>query len=134
MEIFKKRNKALKKVKKILKKSDDDITEVKCSDHTNACISEKTQTNNPPSSSIFFKQNGLWDLINKTEECYSKELDDLTPALNVSSISSQLKIPSAVKFHISVPRVDLHSLILDFSAVSFVDISAVKGLKMVQQT
>lgn len=30
-----------------------------------------------------------------------------------------------------VPRVDVHSLILDFSAVSFIDISAVKGLKMV---
>uniref|UniRef100_A0A665UDX2 Solute carrier family 26 member 3 n=1 Tax=Echeneis naucrates TaxID=173247 RepID=A0A665UDX2_ECHNA len=29
-----------------------------------------------------------------------------------------------------VPRVDLHSLILDFSAVSFLDISALKGLKM----
>ncbi|MEQ2304099.1 hypothetical protein AMECASPLE_023527 [Ameca splendens] len=31
---------------------------------------------------------------------------------------------------ISVPRVNLHSLILDFSAVSFLDISAMKGLKM----
>lgn len=34
--------------------------------------------------------------------------------------------------NIIVPRVDLHSLVLDFSAVSFLDISAVKGLKMVQ--
>uniref|UniRef100_A0A672FIV0 Solute carrier family 26 member 3 n=1 Tax=Salarias fasciatus TaxID=181472 RepID=A0A672FIV0_SALFA len=32
---------------------------------------------------------------------------------------------------ISVPRVNIHSLILDFSAVSFLDISALKGLKMV---
>lgn len=32
---------------------------------------------------------------------------------------------------VTVPRVDIHSLILDFSAVSFIDISAVKGLKMV---
>lgn len=33
--------------------------------------------------------------------------------------------------NIKVPRVDVHSLILDFSTVSFIDISAVKGLKMV---
>ncbi|XP_068162939.1 chloride anion exchanger-like isoform X2 [Antennarius striatus] len=32
---------------------------------------------------------------------------------------------------ISVPRVDIHSLILDFSAVSFLDIAAIKGLKTV---
>ncbi|CAG13995.1 unnamed protein product, partial [Tetraodon nigroviridis] len=97
LKIFKKRNKALKKVKKILRKNNDNIAE-----------------------------NGLWDWSNKTEEChmYSKELDDLT---DVSRISSQLEISA----NISVPRVDLHSLILDFSAVSFVDISAVKGLKMV---
>lgn len=33
--------------------------------------------------------------------------------------------------NIVVPRVDLHSLVLDFAAVSFLDISALKGLKMV---
>lgn len=32
-----------------------------------------------------------------------------------------------------VPRVDLHSLILDFAAVSFLDISALKGLKTVSR-
>lgn len=36
--------------------------------------------------------------------------------------------------NISVPKVDVHSLILDFSAVSFLDISALKGLKMVRKT
>ncbi|KAJ3612273.1 hypothetical protein NHX12_020549 [Muraenolepis orangiensis] len=33
--------------------------------------------------------------------------------------------------HISVPRVDLHSLLLDFAAVSFLDIAGVVGLKTV---
>lgn len=33
--------------------------------------------------------------------------------------------------NISVPKLDLHSLILDFAAVSFLDISALKGLKTV---
>lgn len=39
---------------------------------------------------------------------------------------------SSLQPNIMVPGVDLHSLILDFSAVSFMDISAVNGLKMVQ--
>lgn len=34
--------------------------------------------------------------------------------------------------NIHVPRTDLHSLILDFAAVSFLDISALKGLKTVR--
>lgn len=33
--------------------------------------------------------------------------------------------------NISVPKVHLHSLILDFAAVSFLDISGLKGLKTV---
>nr|XP_061809322.1 chloride anion exchanger-like [Nerophis lumbriciformis] len=32
--------------------------------------------------------------------------------------------------NIAVPRVDLHSLVLDFAAVSFLDVSALKGLKV----
>lgn len=36
--------------------------------------------------------------------------------------------------NISVPKLDLHSLILDFAAVSFLDISALKGLKTVSFT
>lgn len=66
--------------------------------------------------------------------------------LNIGAMNiAELDLPTDVKdpsFHINwnkelppnitVPRVDLHSLILDFSAVSFMDISAVKGLKMVQ--
>lgn len=36
--------------------------------------------------------------------------------------------------NIVVPRVDVHSLILDFAAVSFLDISALKGLKTVRRS
>lgn len=59
--------------------------------------------------------------------------------LNVSATNTGIKDPSFPIYwndwlpsNIKVPGVDLHSLILDFSAVSFMDISAVKGLKMVQ--
>lgn len=63
----------------------------------------------------------------KSEECHKarKEWDGVS---DISVFPSHLRIPA----NISVPRVDLHSLILDFSTVSFMDISAVKGLKMVQ--
>ncbi|XP_038594299.1 chloride anion exchanger-like [Micropterus salmoides] len=67
VRVLRKRNKALRKIKKLLQKEDNDIT----------------------------------------EKGWNSEL----PA------------------QINVPRVDLHSLILDFSAVSFLDICAMKGLK-----
>lgn len=40
--------------------------------------------------------------------------------------------PFRITFSNPPPKLELHSLILDFSAVSFLDISAVKGLKAVQ--
>uniref|UniRef100_A0A673CK21 Solute carrier family 26 member 3 n=1 Tax=Sphaeramia orbicularis TaxID=375764 RepID=A0A673CK21_9TELE len=77
LRVLRKRNKALRKIKKMLKNSDDHIT-----------------------------QKSLRDLFcSTTDEGFKMEELDL------------------------VPRVDLHSLILDFSAVSFLDISALKGLK-----
>lgn len=54
-------------------------------------------------------------------------MDELS---DIEAVPSCLNLPASI----NVPRVDLHSLILDFSAVSFMDISAVKGLKMVHHT
>uniref|UniRef100_H2SU80 Solute carrier family 26 member 3 n=1 Tax=Takifugu rubripes TaxID=31033 RepID=H2SU80_TAKRU len=70
--------------------------------------------------------NGLWDLISTNDEC-SKATEELDELSNVEVIPSKWNLPASISF----PRVDLHSLILDFSTVSFVDISAVKGLKLV---
>ncbi|TNM91466.1 hypothetical protein fugu_019846 [Takifugu bimaculatus] len=97
LKILKKRNKALRKVRNLAKKSNYDITE-----------------------------NGLWDLISTNDEC-SKATEELDELSNVEVIPSRWNLPASISF----PRVDLHSLILDFSTVSFVDISAVKGLKLV---
>uniref|UniRef100_H2SU82 Solute carrier family 26 member 3 n=1 Tax=Takifugu rubripes TaxID=31033 RepID=H2SU82_TAKRU len=97
LKILKKRNKALRKVRNLAKKSNYDITE-----------------------------NGLWDLISTNDEC-SKATEELDELSNVEVIPSKWNLPASISF----PRVDLHSLILDFSTVSFVDISAVKGLKLV---
>uniref|UniRef100_A0A673YSR0 STAS domain-containing protein n=1 Tax=Salmo trutta TaxID=8032 RepID=A0A673YSR0_SALTR len=49
--------------------------------------------------------------------------------LQMTSVSSGVNWNSELPANIQVPRVDVHSLILDFSAVSFLDISALKGLK-----
>uniref|UniRef100_A0A8C8K4L5 STAS domain-containing protein n=1 Tax=Oncorhynchus tshawytscha TaxID=74940 RepID=A0A8C8K4L5_ONCTS len=49
--------------------------------------------------------------------------------LQMTSVSSGVNWNSELPANIHVPRVDVHSLILDFSAVSFLDISALKGLK-----
>lgn len=76
-------------------------------------------------------QKGLWDLFNQTDESYAtvEELDEQT---NMEDLPSWVNWNAKLPDNISVPRVDIHSLILDFSAISFLDISAVKGLKMVQ--
>lgn len=55
---------------------------------------------------------------------------DLSP--DVKGLPFQINWNAEFPDNISVPKVDLHSLILDFSAVSFLDISALKGLKTVQ--
>lgn len=45
-------------------------------------------------------------------------------------INWNVKLPA----DIIVPRVEIHSLVLDFAAVSFLDISALKGLKTVRDS
>ncbi|XP_047246308.1 chloride anion exchanger-like [Girardinichthys multiradiatus] len=97
LRVLQKRNKALKKIKKLLQKRDHDITEKGL-------------------------ENLFWTATDDTEELdLPTDLKDLPFQMNWNA-----ELPS----EISVPRVNLHSLILDFSAVSFLDISAMKGLKM----
>ncbi|XP_044042954.1 chloride anion exchanger-like isoform X1 [Siniperca chuatsi] len=100
LRVLRKRNKALRKIEKLLQKKDDDITE-----------------------------KGLRDLFcQTTDESYmNKEEVDLPTDLK--DLPFQMDWNAELPANISVPRVDLHSLILDFSAVSFLDISALKGLK-----
>ncbi|CAJ1055629.1 chloride anion exchanger-like isoform X2 [Xyrichtys novacula] len=82
-------------------------------------------------------------LQNRDVDSTEKGLEDLFPHMTSESHTNEMNLPSDLKdlplkicwrsaelpSNISVPRVDIHSLILDFSAVSFLDISALKGLK-----
>ncbi|XP_017296573.1 solute carrier family 26 member 3 [Kryptolebias marmoratus] len=100
LRIFRKRNKAIKKLNKLLQKRDLDVTERRVQD--------------------LFGQAANDSKVNLEELDLPADLRDLPFTVNWNA-----EFPAGI----SVPRVDVHSLILDFSAVSFLDISAMKGLK-----
>lgn len=58
-------------------------------------------------------------------------MEDLDQPVDFSDLPIQVNWRSELPVNVSVPPVDIHSLVLDFSAVSFIDISALKGLKTV---
>ncbi|KAK7922623.1 hypothetical protein WMY93_009525 [Mugilogobius chulae] len=55
--------------------------------------------------------------------------EDLDLPTDFRDLPIQVDWNADLPANISVPQIDLHSLVLDFSAVSFLDISALKGLK-----
>uniref|UniRef100_A0A3Q3NM99 Chloride anion exchanger-like n=1 Tax=Mastacembelus armatus TaxID=205130 RepID=A0A3Q3NM99_9TELE len=87
LRVLRKRNNALRKIKKLLQEKDD-----------------------------------------HTSESY-KNTEELDLPTDVKELPFRIDWNAELPANTSVPRVDLHSLILDFSAVSFLDISALKGLK-----
>lgn len=60
-------------------------------------------------------------------------MEDLDKPTDYSDLPIQVNWNAKLPANIRVPPVNIHSLILDFSAVSFLDISALKGLKAVRQ-
>lgn len=58
-------------------------------------------------------------------------MEGLDQPIDFSDLPIQVNWKSELPANISVPPVDIHSLVVDFSAVSFLDISALKGLKTV---
>ncbi|XP_041112241.1 chloride anion exchanger-like [Polyodon spathula] len=85
MRVLRKRNKALRKIKKLLKKGELQIT--------------------------------------------SGNIEELDQPTNFEDFPVQINWNAELPAFIQVPKIDLHSIILDFGAVSFMDISALKGLK-----
>uniref|UniRef100_A0A8C7TDF7 Solute carrier family 26 member 4 n=1 Tax=Oncorhynchus mykiss TaxID=8022 RepID=A0A8C7TDF7_ONCMY len=100
VRVFKKRNKALKKIHKLIKKGKLRATEVRY----NLIISE--QDSGRESGQV---EDGDWPV----------------PEVEVR-VDWALELPVRV----SVPKVQIHSLVLDFSAVSFLDVVAVKSLRL----
>uniref|UniRef100_A0A4W6EA91 STAS domain-containing protein n=1 Tax=Lates calcarifer TaxID=8187 RepID=A0A4W6EA91_LATCA len=76
------------------------------------------------------RNNIKLDLVCQTTEESYMNMEELDQPTDLKGFPFQMDWNAELPSNVDVPRVDLHSLILDFSAVSFLDISAMKGLKM----
>ncbi|XP_029019305.1 chloride anion exchanger-like [Betta splendens] len=97
LRVLRKRNKALRKIKRLSKNRDNVIMEK--------------------------------GLVVQTSDGSYKNHEEFDLPCDLKDLPFQIDWNAELPANISVPRVDIHSLILDFSAVSFLDISALKGLK-----
>ncbi|XP_070710345.1 chloride anion exchanger-like [Pempheris klunzingeri] len=102
LRVLRKRNKALRMIRKLLKKGDLQWT------------------------SKGFLNTSREPIKESEDESNMEELD--LPS-DFKDLPAQINWNAELPANIVVPRVELHSLILDFAAVSFLDISALKGLK-----
>uniref|UniRef100_A0A673Z2D2 Solute carrier family 26 member 4 n=1 Tax=Salmo trutta TaxID=8032 RepID=A0A673Z2D2_SALTR len=112
VRVFKKRNKALKKIHKLIKKGKLRATE------TGEVVSEVT---------LGVDNKGFESERDSGRESGQVEDGDWpVPEVEVH-VDWAMELPVRV----SVPKVQIHSLVLDFSAVSFLDVVAVKSLRLV---
>uniref|UniRef100_A0A7N6BWC5 STAS domain-containing protein n=1 Tax=Anabas testudineus TaxID=64144 RepID=A0A7N6BWC5_ANATE len=102
LRVLRKRNKALRMIRKLLKKGDLQWT------------------------SKGFLNTSCGPIQESEDESNMEELDLPT---DFKDLPVRIDWNAELPANIVVPSVDLHSLILDFAAVSFLDISALKGLK-----
>ncbi|KAF4079699.1 hypothetical protein AMELA_G00181370 [Ameiurus melas] len=115
VQVYKKRNKALKKINNLIKKGKLKVT-----------------------------KNGLVPLeqMGEINEGFENELDpeqvEGEPQQEVkdgarSNVDVELQVDwtAELPFDIIVPKVNIHSLVIDFCAVSFLDVMAVKSLRLI---
>ncbi|NP_001233591.1 chloride anion exchanger isoform X1 [Cavia porcellus] len=67
------------------------------------------------------------------EELDNNQIEELDQPINTTDLPFQIDWNADLPFNIVVPKISLHSLILDFSAVSFLDVSSMRGLKTLLQ-
>ncbi|XP_055046640.2 pendrin [Misgurnus anguillicaudatus] len=104
VRVFKKRNKALKKIHKLIQKGKLKVTE-------DGLV---------PVASM--------GVDNKAFE--SEQGPELVDGTIQPDVKVQVDWTSELPVKVSVPRVHIHSLVVDFSAVSFIDVVAAKSLKL----
>uniref|UniRef100_A0A3Q0TBS4 Solute carrier family 26 member 3 n=1 Tax=Amphilophus citrinellus TaxID=61819 RepID=A0A3Q0TBS4_AMPCI len=102
LRVLRKRNKAVRMIRKLLKKGRLQWT------------------------SNGFLNTSCGPIHESEDESNMEELDQPT---DFKDFPVQIDWNGELPANIIVPRVEIHSLILDFAAVSFLDISALKGLK-----
>ncbi|XP_073429651.1 chloride anion exchanger-like [Dendrobates tinctorius] len=106
MRVLRKRNKALRKIKKLISKGEIQIM-------TKSIIS--TSGNQYESE----------------EELDNNRIEDLDQPINTSDLPFVMDWNSDLPEYLRVPKIDVHSFIIDFGAVSFLDMSGMKGLKSI---
>lgn len=62
----------------------------------------------------------------------SEQGPELVDGTKQPEVKVQVDWTSELPVNVSVPRVQIHSLVVDFSAVSFIDVVAAKSLKLVR--
>ncbi|XP_040199482.1 chloride anion exchanger-like [Rana temporaria] len=104
--VLRKRNKALRKIKKLVKKGELQVTPrgVVC-------------------TSYDYKES------DDEDELDNNRIEELDKPINTDDLPIVIDWNSELPNNIVVPKIDVHSLILDFGAVSFIDMSGMKALK-----
>ncbi|XP_053318114.1 chloride anion exchanger-like [Spea bombifrons] len=105
LRVLRKRNKALRKIKKLISKGELQITPKGL-----ICTSYDYKDSDD-------------------EELDNNRIEELDQPLNKADIPFDIDWNADLPNKIMVPKVDIHSLIIDFGAVSFLDMSGMKGLK-----
>lgn len=70
-------------------------------------------------------------LKDSDEELDNNQIEELDQPINTADLPFHIDWNADLPLNLEVPKIDLHSLILDFSAVSFLDVSSMRGLKRV---
>ncbi|XP_028942330.1 chloride anion exchanger [Antrostomus carolinensis] len=104
LRVLRKRNKALRKIRKMLKKGELQVTPTGL-----ICMANHT--------------------LESDEELDNNRVEELDQPTNMTDMPVQINWGADLPPGITVPRVDIHSIILDFSAVSFLDFSAMRVLQ-----
>ncbi|NXH17596.1 S26A3 protein, partial [Bucco capensis] len=104
LRVLRKRNKALRKIRKMLKKGELQVTPV-CL----ICMAN--------------------DIHESDEELDNNRIEELDQPPTMTDLPIQINWGADLPPGITVPRVDIHSIILDFSSVSFLDFSAMRVLQ-----
>ncbi|XP_026778969.3 pendrin-like [Pangasianodon hypophthalmus] len=114
VQVFKKRNKALKKIHSLIKKGKLKVTK-------NGLV---------PVEQLGVINEGFENERDPEQvEGGPQEVEDgARPDVDVEV---QVDWTSALPVNVTVPKVDIHSLVMDFTAVSFLDVMAAKSLKLI---
>ncbi|XP_071393105.1 pendrin [Centroberyx affinis] len=110
--VFKKRNKALKKIHKLIKKGK----------------LKATETGEVVSAAALGVENKGFERERDSGRDFRQVEEGDRPS---AEVEVRVDWASELPVRVTVPKVRIHSLVLDFSAVSFLDVVAVKSLRLV---